>query len=255
MITAKKETKKRLQIIDYIKRGLPDIVECIVLGGSMGYGQYFSVAPWCDIDVVTVIEKENVHKLMKHPYFNQTVSEDVVEMFLQGKIDMFWSSRLVSGVQVDIFVYNKESFVNFCLLKGDMRGYIKSRPPEFQSVFDFEGKKFTIKRTVKSYKGGFLYKKPGVSKGKYWGGVPRDDFFFTSHITFDKNRFYANLTKKVWAAVVAQLKKEHGPDVDLERYNVLNTIYTYQTNRQGLRRKTIEKIKAETRKYVSRVII
>lgn len=250
MITTKKETQKRLDIIRFIKKGLEDIVECIVLGGSMGYGQNYSVAPWCDIDAVVAVDKDNICKLMKHHYFNQTVEDDVIDLFSKNKIDFFWSSRLVSGVEVDVFVYNKKSFTDFCLLKQGLRGFIKSKPNETQKAFDFEGKKVLIHRDVKPYKSGFIFTKPALNNGAYWGGVPRDDFLFMNYVVFDKNKFYSNLKKQVWKTLCNQLKKEHGPKVDVKKFNLLNSIYTYQTNRQGMPNKTIQRIQAETDKYL-----
>lgn len=255
MITVEKETAKRLEIIEFIKKGLEDIVECIVLGGSMGYGQNYSVAPWSDIDTVVVIDKNKVDKLMKHPYFNQTVSPEIIQLFANGKIDFFWSSRFVSRIQVDIFVYNKISFIDFCLLRKGISGFIKSKPSETQKTFNFEGKEVLIHRKVTPHKEGFIFTKPALNEGFYWGGVPRDDFLFMNYIIYDKEEFYQNLTKQVWATLATQLKKEHGPKVDLEKYNILNSIFTYQTNRQGLPKETIQKIKFETEDRLRRLIV
>ncbi|MBS3172472.1 hypothetical protein J4438_02755 [Candidatus Woesearchaeota archaeon] len=246
MITSKKETKKRLEIVDYISNQIKPYVKCIVLGGSMGYGQNLSVAPWCDIDMVIVIDKENVEQLMRTPYFNQTTPEKVVKLFVDEKIHFFWVSRLVSGVQVDIFVYNPKPFALFCTLQGNLKGFLKTKPEIYQEGYDFSGKKIRVDREVEPFENGYIFSKPSLQKGVYWGGVPRDDFLFMNYIVYEKDKFYTTLTNEVWISLIKQLIKESKHEVNLDKNSIINTIFTYQTNRQGMSQKTIEKIKSKT---------
>ena len=254
-ITPENETQKRLEIVDYIADQIKPHVYAIALGGSMGYGQNFSVAPWCDIDTVIVTDRNRVKGLLKTPYFNQNVPEQVANLFQEGKIDYFWASKDVGGIGVDIFVYDKDPFEEFVTLKGEgITGFIPTRPGEFQTGYNFKGERIEFNRHVEECGDGFLYTKPTLaSEETYWGGVPRDDFFFMSHIVHEEDSYYTNLSERVRSSVVEQLVKEHGPNPDLQEANILNTLFTFQTNGQGMRDDLISKIKRETERLISGV--
>ncbi|MCK5150056.1 hypothetical protein KAJ87_03985 [Candidatus Pacearchaeota archaeon] len=52
-----KETKKRIEIAEKISSQLKGVVRGVLLGGSMGFGQNFSVTEKSDIDMVLMDEK------------------------------------------------------------------------------------------------------------------------------------------------------------------------------------------------------
>lgn len=245
-LVAEKETHTRLAIVNYITKDLNKIVECVVLGGSMGYGQNYSVAPWCDINMVVVIDKANLDYLLEKPFFNQTINDETIDLFKSGKIGMFWSKRLIRGIETEVYVYEKDSFIDFCTLKKDLVAFIPYKPRLKQYAFNFSGKKIFFDRNVRSFGSGYLYDKPALANGFYWGGVPKDDFLFCGSLVYDKNDFYSDLIDEIWQSTIKQLIKEHGVNVDIKKFNVLNSMYTYQTNRLGLPKDIIEKIKQRT---------
>jgi len=254
-LLAKKETEKRLSIVNYIAKDLKKITECMILGGSMGYGQNYSVAPWCDINMVLVIDKANLDYLLDKPFFNQTIDDKTIDLFKTGKIGMFWSKRLIRGIETEVYVYERDSFIDFCTLKKDLVAFIPYKPRDKQLAFTFSGEKIFFDRNVRPFGSGYLYDKPALANGVYWGGVPHDDFFFCNYLVYDKNDFYSDLSNEVWSSVIKQLVKEHGLNVDIEKFNVLNSMYTYQTNRIGLPKAIIEKIKQRTLQELEKVAL
>ena len=241
------ETKKRLEISRKIAVPLESVVNGVLLGGSMGFGQDYSVTDKSDIDMVVITEPSKLDSLMAIGYFEGGASQQVLELFRNGKINFFWVTKIVEGVEVNVFVYDSKSYVDFCLLHGDLIGFNKKRPKETQEAYGFDGKQLAIKRKIMPFNDGFLYSKTALVEGIYWGGVPRQDFFYSGFIVLQEDNFLLDLEKQVWTTSIAQLVKEHGRNPDVNKVNILNTHFTYQKNPGRLPAEIIEKIKKRTK--------
>lgn len=101
----REETKKRLLIAKGISSQLEGIVRGVLLGGSMSFGQNFSVTDKSDIDMVVVCDKARARDLEKTPYFKGEVHDGVLNMFREGVINLFWVTKEVDSVEVNSFVY------------------------------------------------------------------------------------------------------------------------------------------------------
>jgi hypothetical protein len=242
---SREETEKRLVIARAIYPTVEDYIQGAILDGSMGYGQNFSVTDKSDIDYVFVVDKEELGGLMEGWYFKDDVPENVQEMFREGKIDYFWVSRYLNDIETNVFVYDTESYVDFCLLQGGLKGFKKDKPGDKGKGYGFDGKLLTFDRNLTPVEGGFLYEKPALVDGKYWGGPPRQHLFFSGHVMFEKDNFFSELKDYAWKAAILQLRHEFGNDLD--RFNILNTHYTYQTFRKRLPTEIVEKIQNRTR--------
>ena len=75
------ETNKRLEIAKNISSQLEGIVQGVLLGGSMSFGQNFSVNEKSDIDMVVVCDKDKAKDLEKTPYFQGHIPKNVLKMF------------------------------------------------------------------------------------------------------------------------------------------------------------------------------
>ena len=243
-------TRKRLLIVEDIRSQIHGFVGLILLGGSMGYGQEFSVTDKSDIDMVIVCDKDRVDDLMQTDYFRGHAPDDVVEMFKRGVINLFWVTRVIDGIDVNSFIYETCDYKKFCLLEGSIKGYIGHEPESTQESYGFDGKILSFTRNVSKHGNGWLYSKPALADGKYWGGPPRSDFLFKPHITYQEDGFFDSLKPMVWKAVIDQLIKEHGPSVDLKRYNILNTDFTFQKHPEKLPREVIKEIIKNTEHYM-----
>ena len=240
------ETDKRLKIAKNITSSLKGVAKGIFLGGSMGFGQNYSVTENSDVDLVIVTTRGNVKKLSNTNFSLGKVDGGVISSFKQGKIDMFWATKHIEGVEVNSFVYEDNQYAGFCLLNNGLRLFIGAKPSETQTSYGFDGKPITFSRKVIPFKSGFVYEKPALVKGRYWGGPPRQDFFYSGQVLYQEGNFLSQLEKRIWKATLEQLVKEYGPNPDLSRFNVLNTHFTYQTARERLPPKIIKLIQDRT---------
>ena len=122
-----------------------------------------------------------------------------------------------------------------------------------QDVYGFDGKRFLFDREVTPFLDGYTYSKPSLINGGYWGGVPRDDFLYSGFVAYEEDHFFTNLEKRVWEAITYQLMKEYGPDVDLSKFSILNSYYSYQTQPERVPPEIFEKIQARTIEELAKI--
>jgi hypothetical protein len=245
------ETQKRLKIAENISPQLEGIVRGVLLGGSMGYGQNYSVTKNSDIDMVIVCDEQKIRELERTPYFYGQIPKSVLRMFENRTINLFWVTKQVNSVEVNSFVYETEGFEQFCALKGRIKGYIPTKPSETQTQYGFDGNEITFNRNVTPCENGFLYEKPALVNGKFWGGPPRSDFLIGSCLLYQKDSFFDKIGEKVWDSVLRQLIKEYGPNPNLDKVNVLNTEFSYQRKPEKLPPGIAERVQEKTRRLLN----
>ncbi len=248
------ETKRRLDLAKRISQPLERIVDGVMLGGSMGFGQNYSVSNKSDIDMVVVLDRKKLPELMKSWYFKDHVHTKVQELFSTNDINLFWVTRIIDTIEVNAFVYDTQGYKDFCTLKNGIRGYINHKPEKTQSAYSYDGEELLFNRRIVPMSEGFIYEKPALANNCFWGGVPRQDFFYSGFILYEKNSFLKKMEKLVWTATVKQLIKEHGKHVDLSKYNILNTHFTYQTAKHRLPSRVVDKILDRTEKELKKLI-
>ena len=251
-VYSKFETKKRLDLAKLISQPLEGIVKGIILGGSMGFGQNFSVTAKSDIDTVVICDKDKIDKLLQTDYFKTHSEQEVIDLFKKGTINFFWVTREINDIEVNAFVYETKGYVDFCLLKGNLTGYVHNKPSEIQIGWGFSGEQLDVKRNVRDFNSGFLYEKPALANGKYWGRVPNQDFFYSGHIIYEEDSFLSQLERDVWRTTIQKLKEECGENPDLDKCNVLNTHWSYHKARGRLPDSVIQNIKRRTEQELGR---
>jgi len=234
------EFEKRMNIVNEITSKIKDFVEAIIVGGSVGYG---NVRENSDIDMSVIIDKKNLQQLISAQYFKGKVPDRIIELFSSGEINLFWVTNYIKGIEVNMFVYGKEGYENHCTLQGSRTGFIQNRPSDNHYGYSFEGEKLPFDRNVQEIEGGYLYSHPALANGKYYGHVPRDDFFHQAIISFQKNNFFNNLQNEVWRSVILQLKKEYGPEIDLSKSNILKSIFLFNWEKELGENRMSEEIK------------
>jgi len=249
----KSETEKRLRIAKGISSQLEGIVKGVLLGGSMGFGQNFSVTDKSDIDMVVVCDKERARDLALTDYFSGEVPENVLRMFEDETINLFRVTKEVDSVEVNSFIYETQGYEKFCVLKGGIKGYIPTKPSETQGSYGFDGTLFTFQRKVTPYENGFLYEKPALAEGKFWGGPPRSDFLIGSYVLYQHNCFFKDMKEKVWDSVLNQMIKEYGENPNIDQVNILNTDFSYQRKPEKLPQGIIGKVKTETKERLKKL--
>ena len=221
---SEEEYQKRIKIVKDITKKIKHSVEAVVIGGSVGY---HNVESHCDIDMVIVIEKDKIDEFASLPYFRDYINKNVIELFRQGNINLFWVTKIVNSIEVNYFIYDSQGYQDYCLLVGDRIGFIKKKPKDSYCGYGFGGEKICFDRNVKEIKEGFLYTHPALVGGKYYGGVPRDDFFYLAYIAYEKERFFTKLREKVWKVIIRQFIKEYGMNYDLSKASPLKAIFLY----------------------------
>src|SRR3989344_3468841 len=142
----KVETEKRLKIAKEITAQVKDIARGVMLGGSMGYGQNYAVTDKSDIDLLIAIDIENLDQLVTTPFFKNQAPEDIIELFKRKEINLFWVTKIVNGIEVNVFIYESQAYLNFCLIKGAIKGYSQTKRSTTYQAVGFEGKPFTFER-------------------------------------------------------------------------------------------------------------
>lgn len=221
------ETQKRILIARTIADLVEPHVRCVVVGGSVGYGANFSVTGDSDIDMVVVCPIPETRRLTKLPFFRNRTPENITQMFEQKAIDMFWVSREINSVEVNIFLYEPCAYERFCTTQGCITAYKPTKPAPVQDSYLFDGSCVTFDRSVRAFDEGYLYERPPLADGRFYGGMPRNDFLIRSLLLYQQGSYFHNLREKVWHTAIAQLIKEHGPHPDIEQHNILNTLYAY----------------------------
>ncbi|HCP08835.1 MAG TPA: hypothetical protein DIT25_03505 [Candidatus Moranbacteria bacterium] len=116
------ETKKRLKILDrIIKEKIdPRIFEGILLTGSMSFGKNYSVTKDSDIDLLFVIKKENITKIIKSKFFvkSEHFAIERIELLKAGKTDGLWIDQFIDGIMINMGIVSAESFKKICGLRN-----------------------------------------------------------------------------------------------------------------------------------------
>ena len=251
-------TQRRSKIAHEVSRQLENIARGVMLGGSMQYGQNYSVKEDSDIDLVSVVDSQNIDLVKSKKYFRRAIPARVINMFKEGGINFFWVTQNINDVETNVFFYETNNYVDFCLLKGGgLTGYISEKPKDIQKNKDFEGNDLNLNREVIPLgEGGYIYHKPVLANGKFWGGPPRMDYEYPLRILYEKENFFTELKEKVWGALIEQLVKEYGRNVDLSKASILNSNWIYQTRREKFPPKIMDYIKNKTeielKRYLSK---
>src|SRR3989344_8467494 len=239
------ETQKRAKIADEFAAPLKGLAKGIMLGGSMGYGQNYSVNPGSDIDCVIVIDPSALPKMAQLTFFS-SIPASAQKLFAEGNLSFIHISDLIDGVPMNTFVYNAEQYVDFCLAQEGLTGFALRHPTRTQKAWKFDGTQIMFDRDVRPVQGGFLYDKPALFEGKYFGAVPRQDFFNSGQVLHQQNGFFRELEPRVWRKTIELLVAEHGPNPNLSRTNILNTHFTYQKEPDRLPNSVITRINERT---------
>lgn len=241
----------RMTIARGIAESLQDKVDGVYVGGSLGLGEDSAVTDSSDIDMVVVLDTEHLDSLLATHFFQGAISEQVATLFKNDTINLFWLTKELSAVEVNVFFYERCAFKDFCLTKGDIKGAINHQPSVEQKNYGFAGELLTFSRNPTLVSGQYFYSKPALANGRYWGGPPRQDFFYGMEVLYEKNSFFTELEPLVWQATIKRLVNEYGFDVDLNKNNILNTHYTYQTKKERFPQKIIDLITTRTREELN----
>lgn len=244
------ETKKRLKIARKISRQFRNIARCVLLGGSLGYGQNFSITSKSDIDLVVVCDKNKLKFLLHTPFLKDEINREVCSLFEKRKLNLIWIKKIELGIEVNIFIYETVSYKDFCLSEKEIIGFSKT-PKESKKItkFFFDGSCTKIDINSWELFNGQCFIRPGSFNGRYCGGPNKTDFLYSSIPIVGKS-FFKEISKKFWKFAIKKLIEEHGPHVNLKKHNLLNTHFTYVTSPHRIPPKIIKRIELRTLKEI-----
>lgn len=257
------ETRKRLKVARKIKKLIGPLVEGIVIGGSVGFGQNYSVTKNSDIDMPVIIDPKDVEELTKTIYL-KGCDRQAIQLFTRGKIDFFWVTKQIDGVIANMFIYNQASYENFCTLKSSIKGFRRILPDsERKSMtrYGFDGKPIEVDKNLRKTRNGWVFEHPQFHNGKYFGIMSRGDLLGLGYAFYERERnYFKHLSSRTWESVINQLVKEHGMktkegvSVDLTRFNVLNTLWVVHHNPTKVPQEVLQKIEKRTREELRKII-
>jgi len=246
------ETQRRLQIIENIKQQVYPFVRAMILGGSMGYGQNYSINPDSDIDNLVIFSKNMLDPIMNTSYFRKTTSPRVLNLFKSGELNSFWVTKKVDGVEVNSYMYEEGNFRDFCLLKDRINVFLvqERQPQEFVESYGFRGK-LSVHRPSTKFENGWIRPRPQfATNGLFYADGPRIDFFYSAYVAFQQDNFVNDLDNEVWKTYIARLIQEN-PNLNLEEASLLNAHRVFRETPERLPIQIVRKIKERTAKELT----
>ena len=246
----KYETARRLRIAQDLAKQIKPFTKAIVLGGSMGYGMNYSLRENSDIDLVVIFDKNQLDGLLSKEYFKEFDLSEPIELIKKEQAGFFWVTKFIQDVEVNIFMYEMNAYVNYCLFRKKIIGYRKEGTKTNGKGYLFDGTLIEFDQNVRKFGKGYLYEKPILFEGKYWNAVPRNDFICSYHILHEKDNFWKELELKVWREIVKLLIKEYGNKPDLDKVGPIYSHWVYQNSPERLPLGFIEKVKNKTKEEI-----
>ena len=252
---SKIETQKRLDILNDIKPELEKFCEAVIVAGSVGYGKNFSVRKESDIDLIILINRKDVSEILKSDLFTITPQiEEAVTYFKKKEADHFSVVKKIKDIEVQFHFWDKETHFRAELLQKPIpKVYNVFRLNEKRlSGIDFSGKKRFLKlMDVKKCKYGIIHDFPSyfINEGCFVPRQPILNLIENPDILFTKDdTLYKNI-EKIWENLTKRLIKESKGKIDLNKKNILFSMYGHWNMSEESKTKIKEKIDQEIKKY------
>jgi predicted nucleotidyltransferase len=221
-------TTKRLAIVKGLAGKIAQFSEGIMLCGDVALGTATDASP---IDLVVAVKKGGTPSVVKALNFQRHLSGRAIDLIEKYDLGCAWSSDAIEGIETNCFLYNPKKLAEYVTLKKPLSIWRPDKPNNDAPAYGFDGKDVRLSREVMEMWGGYVYNVPSLAKDKFYTTPIRENMLGTGGIIVQNDSFLSKLEQDAWSATVQQLIKEHGADVDLRKYNVLNTIYAYHQKR------------------------
>jgi hypothetical protein len=221
------ETKKRLDLIEKVRPALSEFAVAVMVSGSMGYGQNYSVTEKSDIDTQILLTKETAPKILSSGLFDKEKLGPSIEGYLHGVAQQFSFSTPIDGISLECHFWDKDAFIAAATLKTESTVRLRSSltPPSVDYGYSFDGSEDKVEL-------------PGEQSGSYiLGTFPsfrrRDNKIFLCRPITNMlgNPFIVQggeilnpLIAETWRLVIQELIKVAPSPVDLDAYNVFNAL-------------------------------
>lgn len=243
------ETLGRLRLAQTLVERVSDCIEGAIVGGSVGYG---AATHESDIDLPVLATPERAWEAILRLGF--TAPSEAQVLFRTREIDCIHLSDRLGGIEVNCFLYNPDAYANFvsASTQDGLRHFNANKPHNIITDPLFDGSPAEINREVQEVSGGYVYRMPALVEGRWFMGATRQDYFCSGKILFERDGQLTALGQAAWNSAISHLVREHGPMVDLERFSILNTHWTYANRPGRLPRQVVDAIKERTVRELAR---
>ncbi len=251
-----KATLDRLLKIDIIKEALKNVVDGIIVGGSMSYGPFFNVRSALDntgssdIDMMVIVDNDNIVLLADKLEAAGLFAKDemanfktrimhAIELVKQGKIDIFSHKFNIPGADYDISIH----FMTYPMFKL-MLTVPESNEDTVVTLKDYKARPFPHKACVQQnfygqkYKyivpeqepieDGVIVKLPAyiIDNGKFHPGIYHNIISPRFEVSLDKEGKIMPIVEDFKKGVKQRLKREGGDGGTLSRSHMRNAIFS-----------------------------
>lgn len=135
------ETKKRLDLLSWFVDYVGDSISGLVVSGSMGYGQNYSVKPSSDIDMQILVNKDVVENLLTKDHFNSVEINHAVSGYLKETYFQFSSPFVKDDVIMECHFWDEDAYINAGTYKQQFTPRLRANidTPSKDFAFSFVG--------------------------------------------------------------------------------------------------------------------
>ena len=143
---SKVETKKRLDLLPWLKDTLSPYAEGIFVAGSLSYGANYSVSPSSDIDIQIVTTPTILDSITTLELFNKSDLEHALKGFSRGLYDQFSLVAEKEGISLECHCWNTSAFIQAITYesKSTLRLRSSIETPSTDYGFSFDGKESIV---------------------------------------------------------------------------------------------------------------
>lgn len=187
-------------------------------------GALLSATETPSIDLAIIAKRGGTSSIVRALAFREHPSGRALSTMEQYGLGRVSATDHIDGVTVNCFIYHAEKIADYATLKKPLSIWRPDKPQGAAPAYGFDGKDLRLNSDVSELWGGFLYNIPALINGKFYTTAIREQFLGTSAVLHDNNQFLTLLENDTWHATIRQLTVQHGVNVDLDKYNVLNTL-------------------------------
>ncbi|TSC87651.1 MAG: hypothetical protein G01um101416_416 [Microgenomates group bacterium Gr01-1014_16] len=250
-IVSQKETEKRKEILDSLLPDLKKFANVVMITGSMAYGQNFSVTEKSDIDAQILIDRTNAFRLLDFSPFKEEKIKVALEAFFKGIVDQFSLSTPIEGIPFECHFWEESALVKAMVLESQSTIRLRSSltPPSVDYGFSFDGSEDEQELPGKVINIYVIGELPSYRRhdNKLFLCRPITNGLSNPFIVHGYERVQPAIDKS-WSIIVRELIDFSGPEIDLSKNNVINTLPGKFKTSEDIKKQITERTKQELRK-------
>lgn len=138
---AKRETTKRIKIIEDILPELMKYAKAITLTGDMSYGQDFSVGPESPIVLQIITDSEQLDKVGSSKFFQKYNTDKIREGLSAGTFQKFTLFFIVKEVTIECHFWDEKTWKDIARYKRENIVRLRSQTKKIYTdmAYSFDG--------------------------------------------------------------------------------------------------------------------